>query len=178
MQILSSDSSKEGECEVDGLRFHEHDLRGLVDSAKEILQGGPGVLYLSLVDLSEFYPSQLDNEPAANQQTVNRLMERYMAKGSILAIVPAYDASSQKILLEVKRYDQDKRRMLRTITKPDRLAPDSKDEKNFMRCVQNTNEPAYTPAWSWYILRNRSGVEVSHMREQRDQKESFFQSSS
>ncbi|KAI2602282.1 hypothetical protein GGR54DRAFT_654405 [Hypoxylon sp. NC1633] len=105
-------------------------------------------------------------------------MKRYVTGCLILAVVPAHDASPEKMLSEVRRYNQDNTRTLGIITRPDLPTSNSNDHKDFVRFVQNSDESVHTAILDWHILRNRSDTEVSDTNQQRDQKEaSFLQSS-
>lgn len=195
VRIQSHDSSKQEEFEVSKDSFDENDISAIIDAAERtILEGGasfsedalivnmrgPGVPHLSLVDIPGFYPSsQHDDQSTTDREIVDRLMERYMTKCLILAVVSAqYPAASQQVLSEVKRYDEHNTRTLGIITKPDLLTSGIKNENDFMCFVKNIDESAHSLAWGWHILRNRSSSEISDTNEQRDQKEeSFFESS-
>ncbi|KAI1776537.1 hypothetical protein F4818DRAFT_457363 [Hypoxylon cercidicola] len=197
VRIQSSDASKQEEYSVDKNLFYDNGISGIVDAAEKKIHNegaylsedvliidicGPWIPHLSLVDLPGLYSSQNDNQSATDREIVDRLMERYMTKCLILAVVSAqhtqHHGISQKLLSEIKRYDPDNMRTLGIITKSDLLVSGIKDEKDFMCFVKDIDESVHTLAWGWHILRNRSGAEVFDNNEERDQKEeSFFQSS-
>ncbi|XXG98775.1 hypothetical protein Hte_005105 [Hypoxylon texense] len=195
VRIQLSDASEQ-EYEVDKSLFDENGISAIIDAAEEkILEGGarfsedvliidihgPGVPHLSLVDLPGFYPPQNDNDSTTDREILDRLVERYMTKCLVLAVVsaqhPQNRVTSQRVLSEVKRHDKDNTRTLGVITKPDLLMSGIKDEKDFLSFAKDVDQSVHTLAWGWHLLCNRSSTEVSDINEERDEKEeSFFQS--
>ncbi|KAI8962256.1 P-loop containing nucleoside triphosphate hydrolase protein, partial [Daldinia sp. FL1419] len=174
--------------------FSKEDLPRIVEEAKaRMLEGdagfsedvlrieisSPDVPHLTMVDLPGFYHSEDENQSAAGRMIVDRLAERYMARGNsiILAVISARNQLIlQKVLSKVKHHDEHKERTIGIITKPDILTPGTLDESNFVRLAKNLDR-SHELTLGWHVLRNRGEMEASDTDDQRDQKESdFFQS--
>ncbi|KAI0172082.1 P-loop containing nucleoside triphosphate hydrolase protein [Hypoxylon sp. FL1284] len=198
VRVQSEGVSKQEDVRVDKSQFDNEGIPGFIQAAeKKLLRNGarlsedaividisgPGVPHLSLVDLPGFISSQDgDSQSATDQELLDRLMERYLTKGLILAVVSAQSAQhpiiSQKLLSVVKRYDEDSVRTLGIITKSDVLISVIKTGDDFVTFLRGIDETMPFLAGGWHALRNRGETEVEDTDEHRDQKEqSLFQSS-
>lgn len=130
---------------------------------------GPDKPHLTLVDL----PGLIQRNPE-NAEKVRNLVEKYMdnKRSIILAIVSAEnDAENQSIFNLMRDHDEEGKRTLGIVTKPDMLDVDSPKERDFIRLVQNKDTPL---SLGWHVLRNRAYGARATTYADRDLEESQF----
>ncbi|KAK0627952.1 P-loop containing nucleoside triphosphate hydrolase protein [Immersiella caudata] len=137
---------------------------------------GPDMPQLTLVDLPGFFHSETENQSASGIAIANRLAEKYMRQENsiILAVISAAaEAAQQTVLGQTQRHDPARSRTLGIITKPDKVEPDSDNERAYLRMAQN-EEATHKLALGWHVLRNRAQKETSSADAERDEKEKLF----
>jgi GTP-binding protein EngB required for normal cell division len=177
--------------------FENEDLPRIVEEAKQhmgIGEGstgfsedvlhikitGPDMPQLTLVDLPGFFHSETENQSASGIAIANRLAEKYMRQENsiILAVISAAaEAAQQTVLGQTQRHDPARSRTLGIITKPDKVEPDSENERAYLRMAQN-EEAKHKLVLGWHVLRNRAQKETNSEDAERDEKETLFFESS
>ena len=120
------------------------------DNTLKVEVTGPSQPQLTLVDL----PGLIVSADDQNVQLVEDLVRRYMAnpRSVILAVVASStDADNQSTLKLAKEYDQQGKRTLGILTKPDLLENAPNKERQWQAVTRNETFPFEL---GWHILRN------------------------
>ncbi|KAH7090390.1 dynamin family protein-like protein [Paraphoma chrysanthemicola] len=132
---------------------------------------GPNRPQLTLVDLPGLIHSTNKAQSEADKNLILDLVKQYMknSRTIILAVVSAKnDYANQIILDHCRKIDEQGRRTLGIITKPDFLRPDSEAEQSWIELAQNKD--IYLER-GWHMLKNREEHQMHFTFEQRNEDE-------
>ncbi|KAF1925405.1 GTP-binding protein [Didymella exigua CBS 183.55] len=135
---------------------------------------GPDRPQLTLVDLPGLIHATNKSQTEADKELILNLVKEYMAnpRTIILAVISAKnDFANQVILEHCKKIDQQNRRTLGIITKPDYLREGSDNEQSWIDLAQNKD--IYLER-GWHMLKNRSDDQMDFTFEQRNEAEKLF----
>ncbi|KAK5653725.1 hypothetical protein OQA88_7881 [Cercophora sp. LCS_1] len=152
------------------------DSTGFSQDVLRIEIAGPNVPQLTLVDLPGFFHNETETQGIDGMKIVDGLAEKYMGQENsiILAVISAQnELAAQKVLREARKHDPSRTRTLGILTKPDKVEPESDNERTYLRLAQN-EEASHKLALGWHILRNRAPKEMSSADTERDEREKDF----
>lgn len=128
----------------------------------------------TLVDLPGLIHATNKSQTEADKELILDLVKEYMTnpRTIILAVISAKnDFANQVILEHCKKIDQQNRRTLGIITKPDYLREGSDNEQSWIDLAQNKD--IYLER-GWHMLKNRSDDQMDFTFEQRNEAEKLF----
>lgn len=128
----------------------------------------------TLVDLPGLIHSTNKSQTETDKELILDLVKQYMTNSRtiILAVVSAKnDYANQIILDHCRKIDEQGRRTLGIVTKPDFLRPGSDNEQSWLDLVQNKD--IYLER-GWHMLRNRDDQQMNFSFEQRNENEKLF----
>ncbi|KAF2628857.1 hypothetical protein BU25DRAFT_466787 [Macroventuria anomochaeta] len=135
---------------------------------------GPDRPQLTLVDLPGLIHATNKAQTEADKELILDLVKEYMSnpRTIILAVISAKnDFANQVILDHCRRIDENGRRTLGIITKPDYLRRGSENEQSWIDLAQNKD---IFLERGWHMLRNRDETQMSFSFEQRNEAEKSF----
>lgn len=141
--------------------------------SEDVLQinvSGPDYPLLTIVDLPGLVHA------GKGKESIQSMVNAYMAepRSVILAVVSGKnDIENQKVLDLVKLYDNDGRRTLGIITKPDIPKEGTKSERDLIALAKNEHQE-FRFTLGWHVLKNRGEKEAGFSEEQRDSAERRF----
>lgn len=128
----------------------------------------------TLVDLPGLIHATNKSQTEADKELILNLVKEYMTnpRTIILAVISAKnDFANQVILDHCRKIDQQGRRTLGIITKPDYLRDGSDNEQSWIDLAQNKD--IYLER-GWHMLKNRSDDQMDFSFEQRNEAEKIF----
>ncbi|KAJ4297535.1 hypothetical protein N0V90_005427 [Kalmusia sp. IMI 367209] len=135
---------------------------------------GPDRPQLTLVDLPGLIHSSNRAQTEADKELILNLVKEYISnpRTIILAVVSAKNDMANQIIVDyARKADQDNKRTLGIITKPDFLREGSDNELSWIEIAHNKD--VYLER-GWHMLRNRGDNEMSYSFAQRNEAEKLF----
>ncbi|KAF1977702.1 hypothetical protein BU23DRAFT_452188 [Bimuria novae-zelandiae CBS 107.79] len=135
---------------------------------------GPDRPQLTLVDLPGLIHSSNRSQTEADKELILNLVKEYInnPRTIILAVVSAKNDMANQIIVDyARKADQDNKRTLGIITKPDFLREGSDNELSWIDIAQNKD--VYLER-GWHMLKNRGDNEMDLSFAQRNEAESLF----
>jgi hypothetical protein len=135
---------------------------------------GPDRPQLTLVDLPGLIHSSNRSQTEADKDLILNLVKEYIhnPRTIILAVVSAKNDMANQIIVDfARKADQDNKRTLGIITKPDYLRESSENELSWIEIAQNKD--VYLER-GWHMLKNRGEDEMGFSFAERNAAEALF----
>jgi hypothetical protein len=135
---------------------------------------GPDRPQLTLVDLPGLIHSSNRSQTEADKDLILNLVKEYIhnPRTIILAVVSAKNDMANQIIVDfARKADQDNKRTLGIITKPDYLREGSENELSWIEIAQNKD--VYLER-GWHMLKNRGEDEMGFSFAERNAAEALF----
>jgi hypothetical protein len=135
---------------------------------------GPDRPQLTLVDLPGLIHSSNRSQTEADKDLILNLVKEYIhnPRTIILAVVSAKNDMANQIIVDfARKADQDNKRTLGIITKPDYLRGGSENELSWIEIAQNKD--VYLER-GWHMLKNRGEEEMDFSFAERNAAEALF----
>ncbi|KAJ4356211.1 uncharacterized protein N0V89_004241 [Didymosphaeria variabile] len=135
---------------------------------------GPDRPQLTLVDLPGLIHSSNRSQTESDKELILNLVKEYISnpRTIILAVVSAKnDMANQLIVDYARKADQDNKRTLGIITKPDYLREGTENELSWIEIAQNKD--VYLER-GWHMLKNRGDNEMDFTFVERNKAEALF----